>query len=327
MKRIAVHTLDGVGALVCEDAALPEPGPGEVRLKVGAVGLGFVDGLVIAGKYQWKPPLPFVPGGEIAGTVDAVGEGVAAWEPGQAVTAWLMGGGLSEYCVLPSKSLVAVPNGLAAETAAAVLLDYATADYALTLRGSLRAGETVFVLGANGGVGGAAMAIARADGARVVAGVSGPARRDAAVARGASATVDLSRADWREELRAVLAGGAPDVVVDPLGGDFTEPAFRSLGKAGRHLVIGFAAGRIPALPVNLALLKNAALVGVDVRHFAEQDNATFTARLARLLQRIAHGELQAPPIAPFPLARAPEAFAALAQRGRIGKVVVVPGAI
>ncbi|MFN3457756.1 MAG: NADPH:quinone oxidoreductase family protein [Novosphingobium sp.] len=327
MKRVAVHALDGIAALVHEEAPLPEPGPGELRLKVGAAGLGFVDGLLIAGKYQWKPPLPFVPGGEIAGTVDAVGEGVTGWALGQAVGAWLMGGGLAEFCVVPASSLVALPHGIGIEVAAAVLLDYATADYALNLRGALRAGETVFVLGANGGVGRAAMAIAKADGAKVVAGVSGPARRDAAMARGASATVDLSQANWREELRAVLAGGAPDIVVDPLGGDLTEPAFRSLAKGGRHLVIGFAAGRIPALPVNLALLKNAALVGVDVRHFAEQDTATFTARLTRLLQRIARGDVQAPPVMPFPLAQAQDAFAALAQRGRNGKVIVVPGAI
>ena len=233
LKRVAVHALDGIAALVHEEAPLPEPGPGEVRLKVGAAGLGFVDGLLIAGKYQWKPPLPFVPGGEIAGTVDAVGEGVAGWTRGQPVAAWLMGGGLAEFCVLPASSLVAVPESVATQAAAAVLLDYATADYALNLRGVLRAGETVFVLGANGGVGGAAMAIAKADGAKVVAGVSSPARRDAAMARGASATVDLSQANWREELRAVLAGGAPDIVVDPLGGDLTEPAFRSLAKGGR----------------------------------------------------------------------------------------------
>ncbi|MFN3552249.1 MAG: NADPH:quinone oxidoreductase family protein [Novosphingobium meiothermophilum] len=325
MKRVVINALDGINALEIEEQApLPEPGPGEVRLRVGAAGLGFVDGLLISGKYQWKPPLPFVPGGEIAGTVDAVGDGVASWMPGQKAAAWLMGGGLADYCVVPSASLVAVPEGLSAATAASVLLDYATADYALNVRGALRTGETVFVLGANGGVGGAAMAIAKAEGARVIAGVSGAERREPAMARGAHATVDLSQADWRAQLRTVLDGAAPDLVVDPLGGDYTEPAFRSLAKDGRHLVVGFAAGGIPALPVNLALLKNAALVGVDVRHFAEGDSANFRSRLSHLLRRCESGELPAPPIASYPLSRTKDAFLALSRRGRGGKLVVVP---
>lgn len=322
MKRVAVHRLEGVDALVLEDVPAPEPAVGEVRLRVGAVGLGFVDELLIAGRYQWKPPLPYVPGGEIAGTIDAVGDGVAGWSAGQRVVAWRMGGGLAEYCTVPAGALVPVPDGLPLETAAAVVLDYATADYALNVRGRLQPDEAVFVLGANGGVGGAAMQIARANGATPVAGVSAGHRRDAAMARGAMATVDLSAPDWRDELRAVLKGKAPDVVVDPLGGPLTEPAFRSLAKRGRHLVIGFAAGGIPALPVNLALLKNADLLGVDIRDFAESEPDRFAERVKTLLERIARGELAPPPVCKHDFSASKDAFRSLQSRDRSGKPVI-----
>ncbi|QCI95860.1 NADPH:quinone oxidoreductase family protein [Novosphingobium sp. EMRT-2] len=322
MKRVAVHRLDGIDALVLDEAPVPQPASGEVRLRVNAVGLGFVDGLLIAGQYQWKPPLPYVPGGEIAGTIDAVGEGVTGWSAGQRVVAWRMGGGLAEYCTVPTGALVAVPDRVPLETAAAVVLDYATADYALNVRGRLQPGETVFVLGANGGVGGAAMQIARANGAIPVAGVSAGHRRDAAMARGAMATVDLSAPGWRDELRAVLKGKAPDVVVDPLGGPLTEPAFRSLAKRGRHLVIGFAAGGIPALPVNLALLKNADLLGVDIRDFAESEPDRFAERVKTLLDRIARGELASPPVCKHDFAASKDAFRSLQRRDRSGKPVI-----
>ncbi len=322
MKRIAVHALDGIEALTIEDAPLPEPEPGEVRLRVGAVGLGFVDGLLIAGKYQWKPPLPYVPGGEIAGVIDATGPGVAGWAVGQQVATWQMGGGLAEYCVVPASSLVGLPAGLDLETAAAVLLDYATADYALHVRGRLQPGETVFVLGANGGIGHAAMQLAKAAGATVIAGVSCNDRREAALRKGAGATVDLSSAAWRDELRAIVGAGAPDIVVDPLGGPFTEPAFRSLAKRGRHLVIGFAAQGIPSLPINLALLKNADLVGIDIRDFCAHDPQGFQERLRWLFGCIIRGEIAPPPVIQHSLTCAKDAFESLQQRGRLGKVVI-----
>jgi NADPH2:quinone reductase len=322
MKRIAAHMLDGIEALAIEDAPVPEPGPGEVRLKVAAVGLGFVDGLVISGQYQWKPPLPYVPGGEIAGVIDAVGPGVADWGVGQRVATWQMGGGLAEFCLVPAGDLVCLPAGLEFETAAAVLLDYATADYALHVRGRLQPGETVLVLGANGGVGHAAMQLAKAEGATVIAGVSCDRRRELALRKGARATVDLSLPAWREELRTVTGGKAPDIVVDPLGGAFTEAAFRSLAKRGRHLVIGFAAQGIPSLPVNLALLKNADLIGIDIRDFCTQDQRLFIQRLLLLFDRIVRSEIDAPALSQNSLSSFEQAFRSLQQRGRTGKLII-----
>ena len=322
MKRIAVHSLFGVDALAIEDAPRPEPGPGEVRLRVGAVGLGFVDGLLISGTYQWKPPLPYVPGGEIAGVIDATGPGVTCCVVGQRVATWQMGGGLAEYCVIPASTLVCLPAGLELETAAAVLLDYATADYALHVRGRLQAGETVLVLGANGGVGHAAMQLSKAAGGTVIAGVSCDDRRESALRTGAGATVDLSSPAWRDELRSITGSKLPDIVVDPLGGEFTEPAFRSLAKRGRHLIIGFAAQGIPRLPVNLALLKNADLVGIDIRDFCAQDPRAFAKRLEILFDRIVRGEVATPAVSRFSLRTAQDAFRSLQKRGRTSKLVI-----
>lgn len=320
MKQFALAELVGAASGRIVDTALPQPASGEVRVRVEAVGLGFVDDLIVSGRYQWKPQLPFVPGGEIVGTVEAVGEGVQGLTTGTRVAAWRMGGGLCEYCTLPAGYLVPVPAPLASADAAGMVLDYATADYALIGRGQLRKGDTVFVLGATGGVGGAAVRIARAVGAEVIAGVSKLSQGDKVLADGASAVVDCSAPDWRDQLR----GHPLDLVFDPLGGAFTEPAFRSLGKLGRHLVVGFAAGGIPALPVNLPLLKSASLVGVDVRFFAESDPEGFRQRLALVFDQAARGSLRPPETLCFSLGEAAAAFAALTRRGRGGKVVVCP---
>jgi NADPH:quinone reductase len=322
LKRVAVHALDGIAALEHEDCPVPDPGPGEVRLKVGAVGLGFVDGLLIAGMYQWKPPLPYVPGGEIAGVVDAIGPHEARWKIGQPVATWQMGGGLSEYCLVPSDALVPVPAGLPLDLAAASLLDYTTADYALNGRARLNQGELVLVLGANGGIGNAAIQIARQAGAVVIAGVSSDARREPAIRRGASMTVDLSSPEWRQELRTVTRSRAPDVVVDPLGGIFTEPAFRSLAKRGRHLVIGFAAQGISSLPVNLALLKNADLMGIDIRDVVENDGRLFTSRLEKILRDLSAGVIAPPLVCRYALSEAQIAFQSLRERNRYGKTLI-----
>jgi NADPH:quinone reductase len=211
------------------------------------------------------------------------------------------------------------------ETAAASLLDYATVDYALHQRAHLQSGELVFILGANGGIGNAAIQLAQRAGATVVAGVSCDARREPAMEKGASMTVDLSSPGWLEELRVVTQSRAPDVVLDPLVGSFTEPAFRSLAKRGRYLVIGFAAQQgIGSLPVNLALLKNANLIGIDIRDLAETDWHAFATRVEMLLRDIQNGALAPPLICHFSLDQAEAAFESLLQGGRQGKPVIVP---
>lgn len=323
MKRVAVHALEGVGALVHENAQIPEPGPGQVRLKVAAVGLGYVDGLLIAGRYQWRPPLPYVPGGEIAGVIDGVGGGVEKWTVGQRVASWQMGGGLSEYCLVPADSLALIPEGLSFTSAAAALLDYSTVDYALNTRAHLQEDELVLVLGANGGIGNAAIQVARKAGAVVVAGVSCEARRAAAESKGVSMTVDLSSPAWRDELRSVTRGEAPDIVIDPLGGSFSEPAFRSLAKRGRYLVIGFAAQGIPSIPVNLALLKNADLIGIDIRDVAENSRAAFLESVENIFHELQQGTISPPQINEFQFAEACAAFRSLKSQKRNGKTLIV----
>lgn len=302
----------------------PEPGPGEIRIAVRATGLGYADGLLAQGLYQVKPPLPYVPGGEIAGTVDAVGPGVSGFRPGDAVIAGLMGGGLADHVIAPAEEVDLLPEGLAFASAAAMLVDYQTAHYAL-LRGAVKAGETVLVTGAAGGVGMAGVQLARLLGAHVVAAASTAEKRERALALGAHQAIDASAADIRAEIRAAVPGGMVDVVFDPVGGGHFEALFRSLAKDGRHLVLGFAGGAIPALPINLPLLKSAALVGVDIRHFkAAYPQEAKAARLT-LFAQMAEGLLKPPPVMAFALEEAAAALAAVTGRAKTGKIVVLNG--
>ncbi|MGH1589005.1 NADPH:quinone oxidoreductase family protein [Methylobacterium phyllosphaerae] len=304
---------------------MPDPASNQVRLRVEATALGFVDGLLVEGRYQIKPPIPYVPGGEIAGVVDAVGAGVQHLTAGDRVITWQLGGGLAEYTVVAADEVEPIPANLRFESAAAMLVDYQTAQYALFERGQVKAGETVLVAGAAGGVGSAAVQLAARAGAYVIAATSTPEKRDRAIALGAQVVINSASDDIRAEIRAAAPRGVVDVVVDPVGGMTFEALFRSLAKEGRHLVIGFAGGSIPALPANLALLKSAALVGVDIRHF--QTFRPQDARAARgaLFAQVASGALAAPQIVPFRLAQAREALAATSHRERIGKIVVLPG--
>jgi NADPH2:quinone reductase len=324
MQRFADTALGALDGFALEAAPIPVPGPGEVRLRIEATGLGFVDGLIMAGRYQIRPPLPYVPGGEIAGIVDTLGEGVAGLAIGDPVVSWQFGGGAAEYTVVPAASAAPRPEGVSAVAAAALLLDAATAQYALFDRGGLRAGESVLVLGAAGGVGAAAVQLAAHAGAFVVAAVSSDMKAAAARAAGAHATVDYRDPEWRTALRAILPGPGVDVVVDPVGGAAFEPAFRSLAKGGRHLVIGFAGGDIPKLPANLPLLKSAALVGVDIRHLHDNEPVKADAGRRIVLDLIARGVLRPQIARVVPLAEAPAAFALLGRRDRIGKVVLAP---
>lgn len=248
------------------------------------------------GNYQLKPPLPFVPGSEFAGIVEAVGEGVDRARIGQRVMGSAFGAAIGEACVIPAKLAVGIPDDMDFPTASIFRVSYATVYHALVQRAGLKAGETLLVLGAGGAVGYAAVEVANALGARVIASASSEAKRALALRGGADAAVDARSARWRDDVKAANGGRPVDVVLDPVGGDATEPAFRSLAWNGRHLVIGFAGGGIPRLPTNLALLKGAALVGVDVRQFGENEPEASAANIDALLSLYEAGKLH-PPIA------------------------------
>ena len=327
MRAFVGTSLGSLDHFALQELRTPEPGPGQMRIRVEATALGFVDGLMVQGRHQITPPLPYVPGGEIAGVVDAVGAGVQAMAVGQRVVTWQLGGGLAEQAVVDANDVDVVDEGLGAVAAASLLVDYQTAHHALFDVARIGAGETVLVLGAAGGVGAAAVQMAARAGLRVIAAASTPEKRQAALALGAHDTVDYSVADWRPELKRKAPAGMVDIVFDPIGGATFEPAFRSLGKEGRYLVVGFASGSIPSLPVNLALLKNAALLGVEVRHLLSRDPAKARRVRHALFAMVKAGHLKAPRVVTFPLERTREALLATSARGRLGKVVVVPGAI
>jgi NADPH2:quinone reductase len=314
-----------IGSYALIDEPMPEPGHGQLRIRIEATALGFVDGLMMQGRYQIKPPLPYVPGGEIAGVVDAVGSGVTGPLVDERVVTWQLGGGLAEYVVVDAADVDVVPGGLPMPVAAAMLVDYQTAHYALFDQGRLTAADTLLVLGAGGAVSSAAIQLAVHAGARVIAAASSESKRKAACEFGAVAAIDYSLPDWREALRVVALEGV-DVVLDPVGANMFEPAFRSLAKGGRYLVIGFAGGAIPSLPVNLALLKNATLHGVDVRYFLESRPEQARRVRTALFSMVARGHLRSPATIAFPLANASDAVLATFDRSRRGKIVVLPRA-
>jgi NADPH2:quinone reductase len=252
----------GVDALTWKEISTPQPGADEVLLEIQAASLNFPDLLIVQNKYQMKPPLPFVPGSEYAGVVRAVGAQVKHLQVGQAVACLSGTGGFGTHTLAPAKLCMPLPAGFAAVDAAAFIMTYATSHHALIDRGQLKAGETVLVLGAAGGVGTAAIQIAKAAGAKVIAAASSDEKCALCQREGADATINYSRDNLRDAIKQLTDGKGPDIIYDPVGGEFAEPAFRSIAWRGRYLVVGFAAGPIPALPWNLALLKGASLVGV-----------------------------------------------------------------
>jgi len=325
VKSFAGTSFD-IGSYALVDEPMPEAGHGQLRIRIEATALGFVDGLMMQGRYQIKPRLPYVPGGEIAGVVDAVGPGVTRPLVGERVVTWQLGGGLAEYVVVDAADVDVAPSGLPMPIAAAMLVDYQTAHYALFDQGRLTAADTLLVLGAGGAVSSAAIQLAVHAGARVIAAASSESKRKAACELGAVAAIDYSLPDWRDALRSVAPEGV-DVVLDPVGANMLEPAFRSLAKGGRYLVIGFAGGAIPSLPVNLALLKNATLHGVDVRYFLTTRPEQARRVRAALFSMVARGHLRPPATIAFPLASASDAVLATFDRARRGKIVVLPEAV
>ena len=321
MKAVIADELGPPECYALREVPTPEPAAGEVRVRVLAAGVGYFDALMARGGYQVRPPLPFVPGSEFAGIVESCGEGVQSPAPGQCVIGGSFGNVFAEYVCVPAATLMPLPSGLSAEVGAAFLVNYQTAAHALIQRAGLRAGETLLVLGAAGGTGSAAVQVGKCLGARVIAAASSPEKRAFALAAGADLELDYSRPDWRDDLKRLSPGGV-DVIFDPVGGDFFEPAFRSLAWGGRHLVIGFAGGAIPRLPANLALLKGASLVGVDLRQAAGRDPAMNAANTRRLLGWVEQGALRPPAGPVFDFADFRGALDAGFSGKSLGKVVL-----
>lgn len=318
------ETLDGVDALKWREQPTPEPRPGEVRMAIRAASLNFPDSLTIVGKYQFKPELPFVPGSEFAGIVEAVGEGVTHVQVGQAVAATATTGGFATHACVDARRVLPLPAGFDMADAAAFAFTYGTSHHALLDRGALKAGETVLVLGAAGGVGTAAVQIAKAVGARVIAAASSDAKCAFLQQLGADATINYTTQNLRDALKALTDGRGPDVVYDPVGGDLAEQAFRSIAWRGRFLVVGFAAGgAIPALPLNLALLKGAAIVGVFWGDFARREPQAFARDMHELVQWYGQGKVRPAIDCQLPMSQLPAAYARMATRQVQGKVVLV----
>jgi NADPH2:quinone reductase len=279
----------GPEALTWKELPTPAPAAGEVRVAIKAASLNFPDLLIVQNKYQMKPPLPFVPGSEFAGLVDALGDGVTQLKVGDAVAAFGGTGGFATHANVRATNVLPLPPGFALDDAAAFVLTYGTTHHALLDRAALKAGETVLVLGAAGGVGTAAIQIAKAVGARVIAAASSDAKCELCRELGADATINYASGNIRDAIKTLTDGKGPDVVYDPVGGDLAEPVFRSIAWRGRYLVVGFAQGGIPALPFNLALLKGASIVGVFWGDFARREPKANAAGLAQLAQWYARG--------------------------------------
>ena len=333
MRALLSKEVGGPESLVVEEIADPEPGKGEVLVDVAACAINFPDTLIIRDRYQFKPERPFAPGGEIAGTVAALGEGVEGWSVGDRVLAGIGNGGLAEKVAVPAARLFAVPEGVSLEKASALLMTYGTTIHALKDRGDIAKGETVLVLGAAGGVGLSAVELAKAYGARVVAAVSTEEKAEAARKAGADETVIYPRAPFDKDASKALAGkfkeavgpNGADIVYDIVGGDYSEPALRSIAWEGRFLVIGFPAG-IAKMPLNLTLLKSCDIRGVFWGAFTAREPTRNAANIAELFDLWREGRIDPLISETYTLETAHEAIAKLENRGAIGKLVVTMNA-
>ena len=313
----------GIDALTWTELPTPQPGAGEVLLKIHAASLNFPDLLIVQNKYQIKPALPFVPGSEYAGVVEAVGQGVSHLKIGQTVACLSGTGGFATHTLAPAALCMPLPPGFPLVDAAAFIMIYATSHHALLDRAQLKAGETVLVLGAAGGVGTSAIQIAKACGARVIAAASSADKCALCISIGADASINYSSENLREAVKTLTHGKGPDVIYDPVGGDYTEPAFRSIAWRGRYLVVGFAAGPIPSLPLNLALLKGASIVGVFWGDFAKREARANAAMMGELAQWYGQGKIKPVIDRTLPMAELKAAFAHMGSRGVKGKLVMV----
>ncbi|MBX5455011.1 MAG: NADPH:quinone oxidoreductase family protein [Acidobacteriia bacterium] len=324
MKAIVCENWGGPELLKLRDLPSPVPGPGEVKIAIRAAGINFPDLLIIQKKYQHQPPLPFTPGAEVAGEVVALGPGVSDLRVGDRVLAACSTGGFAEEVTVKAEKCIVIPPNVAFDVAAAFTLAYATGWHALMDRGELKPGETVLVLGAGGGVGLAAVEVAKAAGARVVAAASSEEKLAVCRAHGADETINYSEEDLRAGIARTTANRGPDVIYDPVGGKYAEPAFRSIAWRGRYLVIGFASGAIPSLALNLPLLKGASIVGVLWGAFAQREPERHKEGMRTLLAWLAEGKLKPLISHRYRLAEVPQALADMAARKIIGKTVMVP---
>ena len=324
MKAVLCKAWGLPESLVVEDVPSPVPGPGEVLIEVHAAGVNFPDTIIIQKKYQFVPELPFSPGGEVAGIVKAVGEGVKTCKPGDRVIGSATYGGYAQEMLAKAERVMPIPDGMDFATASAYVLAYGTSLYALKDRAKLAAGETLLVLGAAGGVGIAAVEIGKAMGARVIAAASSDDKLALCRERGADETINYATEDLRERVKALTGGKGPDVIYDPVGGPYTEPAVRSIGWDGRFLVVGFAAGEIPKLPLNLTLLKSCSVIGVFWGAFLQRDPKVTQQHMRDLFGLYVSGKVKPPITRSYPLAQAPQALRDVMERRVKGKVVILP---
>jgi NADPH2:quinone reductase len=322
MQALMCESFGPPEALVLREVAVPEPRQGEVLIRVHAAGVNFPDVLIIQDKYQIKGSLPFAPGGELSGVIEAVGPGVTRLRAGDRVAALTHWGGFAEYAVASDARMTAVPDSMDLDTASAFTLVYGTAYHALRQRGALQPGETVLILGASGGAGLSAVEVAKAMGARVIAGASSAEKLAIAKAHGADLLVNYAEQDLKAVVKELTGGKGVDVVYDPVGDKLADPAFRTLGWGGRFLVIGFAGGQIPSLPLNLPLVKGAAIVGVFWGDFVAREPAAHQANMAELYALHAKGKLRPLISARFPIAQGGAAIRTLMDRKAAGKVIV-----
>lgn len=313
----------GVDALNWKELPTPQPGLGQVLIQIQAASLNFPDLLIVQNKYQMKPELPFVPGSEYAGTIEAVGEGVKHLVVGQSVACLSGTGGFATHTLAPAKLCLPLPDGFSATDGAAFIMTYATSHHALVDRAQLKAGETVLILGAAGGVGTAAIQIAKAMGAKVIAAASTDEKCALCTSLGADETINYSQQNLREALKELTQGRGPDVIYDPVGGELAEPAFRSIAWRGRYLVVGFAGGPIPSLPLNLPLLKGASLVGVFWGDFARREPQANVAMMAELSQWYAQGKIKPVLDRTLPMSELKAAYTLMGSRSVKGKLVMV----
>ena len=313
----------GVDALTWQELPTPAPKAGEVLIAIKAASLNFPDLLIVQNKYQMKPPLPFVPGSEYAGVIEAVGEGVKHLAVGQHVACLSGTGGFATHTIAPAALCMPLPAGFPFVDAAAFIMIYATSHHALIDRAQLKAGETVLVLGAAGGVGTAAIQIAKIAGARVIAAASTDEKCALCKWIGADDTINYTTENLRERIKELTGGKGPDVIYDPVGGDMSEQAFRSIAWRGRHLVVGFASGPTPSLPLNLPLLKGASIVGVFWGGFAKAEPKANAAMMAELAGWYAAGKIKPVIDSTMPMAELKAAYAHMGSRGVKGKLVMV----
>ncbi|MCH2173958.1 NADPH:quinone oxidoreductase family protein [Myxococcota bacterium] len=312
-------------SLTIEDLPTPEPGPGEILIQVKAASVNYPDVLIMDNRYQVSLPTPFTPGSELAGVVGAVGPGVGQFSVGDRVYGAMFSGAFAEQVVAPATAFSPMPAGVEFGDAAAFSVVYGTAYFALTLTAELAAGETLVVLGAAGGVGLAAVALGKQLGARVIAAASSPEKLAACRACGADETVDYSHENLKERIKELTGGAGADVALDPVGGEHSEATYRAMAWRGRFVVVGFATGEIPRIPLNLVLLKGADIRGFDFRPYGERAPELLAQRRAELTDLLAQGIIRPHISARFPLERASDALVEVSSRRATGKVLIEVG--